>query len=115
MFTQHLINARAMAKRAIESRERIYQGIAEARSRYALRRGRKDYASLTAEDEIQRWMTSQKAKQIIADNQWNMKQADMYSNLAAAEGIENILTEMRKQTALLEMIAGVRARPRRAS
>jgi hypothetical protein len=87
----HLDNAMEMARRAIHARERINQGKLEAKQHAEER-------NLDPIDEVQKWMTSKLCSSLIADNQWNMMQANMYSQLVQAE-------EAIKQTAILERIA----------
>jgi hypothetical protein len=91
----HLENAMIMARRAIEAREKINQGKEDARLDAAMR-------GTDPIDEVQKWMTSKICASLIADNQWNMAQANMYSQLVQAEEalrhtailtrIENMLT-----------------------
>lgn len=89
---EHLKNAREMARRAIVARERIYAGNKEAKQ-VAVDRG------TNYNDELQKWVTTNTFKSLVADNQWNMQQSIMYSNIAIAEGQQRIIS-------LLEQISG---------
>lgn len=93
-------NAEQMARRAIEAREKIYQGMREAvLAAPRVRRGRLVHGP---EDAKQKFLTSQTAKGFISDNRWNMMQCVMYSVLGLSRAAVGMLAESRKQTKLLE-------------
>jgi uncharacterized membrane protein len=93
-------NAEIMAAKAIRSREDIYRGMDEAVADYA----RKPGSMVSPADAKQKFMTSQTAKSLIADNRWNMMQTVMYGILAITDAAGQLVVESRKQTRLLEQI-----------
>jgi len=84
----NLRNMYEMFSRALKSREDIYKGQGEARQA-AFAKGTR------VKDEIYAFMQSVQAKELIADNQWNMQQCNMYANLAHAELLEQVLQQQR--------------------
>jgi len=93
-------NAEQMARRAIDAREKIYQGMREAVAAFRVR-GRGMHVP---EDAKQKFLSSTKAKSLIADNRWNMTQCIMYSVLALSRAAAGMLVESKKQTKLLQNI-----------
>lgn len=95
MVSTYLRNAREMCRRAIESREKIYEGEREAKER-ASRKGS------SAIIEVQTWMSHEQCKALVADNQWNMQQSLMYSALSQAEALEVIKAQNAEIISLLK-------------
>jgi hypothetical protein len=99
-FQTYVKNAEEMAGRAIESREKIYQGKREAELRAA-------QLGLSPIIEVQTWMSHEQCKALVADNQWNIRQSIMYSQLALARAAAGQLAEAKRQTMLLEKLVGL--------
>lgn len=95
-------SARAFMRKAIKARDLVYRGMDEARQDFEHRRANGLHLqALSPSDAQYRWMQSQAAKELMADNRWHMLQADMYSNLATATGIAELLEEQRVTNRLL--------------
>jgi len=94
MWKQLLDQAFGHLHKAVNLRERIYQGQREARAE-AKRKG------TTPIIEQQRFMTSAVAQEMISDQNWYMRQADAHSGVATAALLEQLLNEQKATNQLL--------------
>lgn len=100
MFAKEvLITAKAHLHRAIQQREAIYQGQREAKEH-----GRKK-AGTTPLIEQQKFMSSALAAEMVADQNWQMRQADAHSGIAIAEFLSVLVEEQKLTNSLLARIA----------
>lgn len=100
-FTEYTIgsllqSANKYLKKAVESRENFYDGKKEA--------GGRRRPNQRLEDAEYAYATSVAGKQQIADNQWNMQQAQTFSLAASGELLQLLLTEQRRTNELLEQL-----------
>jgi hypothetical protein len=93
--------------KAIGLREKIYRGRDEAVERWHQRDAKGQHQTeASAEDAAYKFMTSQTGAELIADQNWQMRQADAHSGMANALLLEALLTEQKKTNQLLANMDG---------
>jgi hypothetical protein len=98
-----LTEATKFMNKAVRAREAFYQGLKEAGQDF--RMGRGSYASVA--DAEYKATQSPTMKTLVADNHWHMNQSQMYSALATAKALEDLLAEQKETNRLLKNITHV--------
>jgi hypothetical protein len=99
-----LSSASGYLQKAVQARERFYQGTEEA----AKQARTEAHPNMGPTDAKVRFAESLMGKQLLADNKWHMTQSRTFALMAIARGVYLLLKEQQRTNVLLEEIRSKR-------